>query len=205
MTLQNGCITGSTAYLWTDTAYWDGETGEVIGYDSKAFELLNFPAAGVLSCHGGNPHEIALDIGRAVPTDVAELLSAASKALRAYCSRGGGGRVLLATNLDGPGLYIIASDQIWPDREPFEPVGLDSFTMSGNDTEAYQTALAEGFTPERMAKVIDAQITRPFDGMGALGKLGPRSWIGGNVVEFAVAADGATSRVLRNVDPEAAL
>ncbi|MCV0384251.1 MAG: hypothetical protein K5799_12530 [Erythrobacter sp.] len=204
MTLQNGCVTGSTAYLWADTAVFHGETGDCIGFDTKVFELLNFPAAGTLSCHGGNPHEIALAIGRALPFNVSSLLSAAVEALRAYCSAGGGGRVLLASNIGGPALHMVASDQIWPGYAPFEPVELQSYTSSGNQTPAYVAAVQNGFTPESMARVIDAQIAEPSEGAGKLALLGPRVWIGGNIVQYAVSSNGVESRVLRNVDSEAA-
>lgn len=204
MTLQNGCVTGSTVYLWTDTAWWNGETGEEIGFDSKAFYLRNMAAAGVLSCHGGNPHEIAFEVGRAAPGNVAELLSTTADALRAYCLRGGFGRVLLATNLDGPALYMIASDRIWPDREPFEPVGLHFYTSSGNQSAAFQLAAAAGFTPQRMERVIEAQIAETFDGTGPLANLGKRRWIGGEVIEVSIAPAGVESRVVRSVEAQAA-
>lgn len=203
MTLQNGCITGSTAYLWTDTAVWNGQTGEVACYDTKVFTIQTWPAAGVLSCDGGNPHEIAFAIGNAYPEDVPALLAATVKALRSYCLSGGRGRVLLATNLDGPRLYMIASDGAGL-GQPFEPIELLSFTSSGNSSAAYQLAIANGFTPERMARVIDAQIAEPIEGTGNLAQLGKRVWIGGNVVEFAITAEGVEGRVLRPVGAQAA-
>lgn len=202
MTLQNGCVTGSTAYLWTDTAHWDEATGEVVCYDTKAFQLQTWPAAGVLSCIGGNPHEIAFAIGKAWPSDIPALLAEAVKALRTHCLAGGSGRVLLATNRDGPRLFIVASDGAGV-GEPFEPVELLSFTSSGNKSAAYQLAIDKGFTPDRMARVIDAQIAERFDGVGSLARFGNRVWIGGNVVEFAVTPDSVDSRVLRSVEKEA--
>lgn len=203
MTLQNGSVSGANAYLWTDTAIWNGSTGEKLGYDSKAFTITTWPAAGVLSCHGGNPHEIAFAIGNAYPTDEAELLKATVDALRAYCLKGGEGRVLLATNKSGPRLFMVASDGAGL-AEPFDPVELLSFTSSGNKSAAYQLAIANGFTPERMARVIDAQIAEPGEGMGRMAAFGAGVWIGGNVVELAVTPEGIKDRVLRNVDSEAA-
>lgn len=75
---------------------------------------------------------------------------------------------------------------------------------SGNSSAAYQLAIANGFTPERMARVIDAQIAEPIEGTGNLAQLGKRVWIGGNVVEFAITAEGVEGRVLRPVGAQAA-
>jgi hypothetical protein len=203
MTLQNGCITGSTAFLWTDTAHWNAKTGEVVCQDTKLFQLQTWPAAGVLSCIGGNPHEIAFAVGNAWPQDVPELLDQTAKALRSYCLAGGSGRVLLASHLDRPRLHMVASDGAGLGA-PFEPVELLSFTSSGTNSAAYHLAIANGFTPERMALVIDAQIAEPFEGTGSLAAFGKRNWIGGNIVEIAVTSKGVESRVLRSVDAQAA-
>jgi hypothetical protein len=200
MTLQNGCITGPSAYLWTDTLYWNGETGEPIGFDTKAFQLQTWPAAGVLSVSGGNPHEMAFAIGNAWPLNVEALLAETVKAVRTYCRSGGFARVLLATNLHGPRLHMIASDGA-ASGEPFEPFELLSFTSSGNQSAAYHLAVGAGFTPERMAKVIDAQIAEPFEGVGVLERLGKQNWIGGNIIEIEVKATGVESRVVRALQP----
>lgn len=198
MTLQNGLIHGSTAFLWADTAHWCGQTGRHLCNDTKAFQLHTWPAAGILSCHGGNPLTIASAIGEAWPVDVDDLLRAAARALYSYCAAGGGGRVLLATNLDGPRLFLIASDGagLGP---PFYPLELAHYTSSGNASPAYAEATRKGFTPARMARVIDAQIAEPFDGIGPLAHLGKRSWIGGDIVELAISPTGVDSKVIRTV------
>lgn len=201
MTLVNGLVEpGSTAWLWTDTAWWNGETGEVIAHATKAFVGQFWPFVGVLSVYGGEMfsivEEMADDIGN--PGDVATLLTATASALRGHCARGGIGRVLLATNLDGPRLFSIASDGAGI-AEPFEPAELLSFVSSGTGTPAYRAAIARGFTPKRMRRVIDAQLAEPFDGEGPLAALGRASWIGGQIVEIEVAREGAECRVLRAV------
>src|SRR5690606_27089271 len=117
------------------------------------------------------------------------------KALQAACVAGRSGRVLLATNLDNPRLFMVASDGAGL-GEPFEPVEMLSQTSSGNQTAAYKRAIKKGFTPERMADVIRAQIADPFEGEGDLAKLGKRVWIGGDIVELAINRTGVDSRVI---------
>lgn len=199
MTLQNGLIYRRKAYLWTDTEYFCGETGRSLGTDTKNFYLHTWPAAGVLSFHGGNPLTIATAIGEQWPVDVDDLLAKAVDAVRAYCAAGGTGRALIATNLDGPRLFVIASDGagLGP---AFCPLELTHYTSSGNTSRAYQRALRLGMNPARMAKVIDAQIAEPFEGIGPLSRLGKRRWIGGEIVQMEVSATGVENRVIRTVD-----
>jgi hypothetical protein len=196
MTLQNGMVQGRKAYLWADTAYWDGGTGELTCYDTKAFQGLFWPFGGIMSCYGGNPHNLAKAIGYAEPSDLSDLLTKARNALLGYCADGSTGRLLLASYENGPHLHLIASDGAGI-AAPFEPVEVDFYVSSGNDTPAYKMAAKRGFTRKRMSKVIDAQITQPFTGAGVSAELGIRSWIGGNVVRMEVSDSGVTSVVER--------
>lgn len=198
MTLQNGLVQGRKAYLWADTAFWDSQTGDLVCYDAKAFQGLYWPFCGVMSCHGSNPHDLARTIGYAEPSNLSDLLAKARNALIGYCATGSTGRLLLASYEDGPRLHLIASDGAGI-AAPFEPVEVDYYVSSGNDTLPYKMAAKRGFTPKRMAKVIDAQIAQPFTGAGELAHLGKGSWIGGNVVRFEIGESGVTSDVERAV------
>lgn len=196
MTLMNGCVHDGTTTLWTDSLWWDVETGNPAFNAVKGFQGTFWPFAGVVSC-AGEPLLIEDEIG--LPADVPELLEQVRAALRAYYMRGGAGRVLLGTNLDGPRLFLIASDATGI-AAPFEPAELLSFTSSGTGTAAYRRAIERGFTLKRMRRVIDAQIAEPFDGEGSLASLGRQTWIGGQIVEIEVTPAGVDSRVLRQVE-----
>ncbi len=199
MTLQNGLVHGRKAYLWCDTAWWNTATGELVCMDSKAFSGACWPFAGTLSTWGDDPHLIVKHLGRLAPVGLDHLLTAARAVLREFSVEGRGGRLLLASYDIAPRLHMIASDKIWQEVEPFEPVEIDHFTSSGNDTAAYRVAAAKGFNPKRMRRVIDAQCVTPFAGVDALAGLGDRVWIGGNVVRLEVGAEGVTSAVERAV------
>ena len=181
MTLQNGLVHGRKAYLWADTAIWDGTTGEIACYDTKAFQGLHWPFCGIIACYGRNPHDLAKAIGYADPSNLSDLLFKARNALIGYCADGSTGRLLLASYEDGAHLHLIASDDVGF-AAPFEAVEVDHYVSSGNDSTAYKMAMKRGFTAKRMSKVIDAQIAQPFTGAGMATELGNRVWIGGNVV-----------------------
>lgn len=197
MTLQNGLVHGGEVRLWCDTAYVDPSTGKVAWFDTKAFEGLTWPFAGTLSLVGATVDcfNVPAAIASAYPANVAALLNVTREALIAYSARGGAGRVLLGAWEDEPQLWIVASDGAGL-VAPFEPAELDFYTSSGNRSAAYQLAVANGFTPERMLTVIDAQRAEPHvsDHVAALGE---GHWIGGNCVELAVRSSGVTSRVVR--------
>jgi|TARA_R110002049_G_scaffold3488_4_gene26100 hypothetical protein len=198
MTLQNGMVQGRKAYLWADTAFWDSQTGELVCYDTKAFQGLYWPFCGVMSCYGSNPHDLARAIGHAEPSNLSDLLTKARNALMGYCSTGSTGRLLLASYEDGPHLHLIASDGAGI-AAPFEPVEVDYYVSSGNDTLPYKMAVKRGFTRKRMSKVIDAQIRQPYGGGGISAELGEKVWFGGNVVRLEVSDRGVASEVERAV------
>ena len=115
-----------------------------------------------------------------------------------YCSTGSTGRLLLASYEDGPHLHLIASDGAGI-AAPFEPVEVDYYVSSGNDTLPYKMAVKRGFTRKRMSKVIDAQIRQPYGGGGISAELGEKVWFGGNVVRLEVSDRGVASEVERAV------
>lgn len=201
MTMQNGLVHRRKAYLWCDTAYWDGVTGEMIGQDTKAFQGLHWPFAGVLSLWGDDPFAVPRDVGEACPSNLDSLLSTVAESLRSVARKGGGGRVLIASYTDRPRLHVIGCHGMFPGSGfgPFEPVELGHFVSSCNETDAYKAADASEFSPAAMRQVIDVQCVTPFEGHGQLALLGPRVWAGGNVVRIEVGAKGVTSAVERPV------
>src|SRR5690606_22677760 len=144
------------AWLWTDTAYYDVQSGELLCYDTKAFQGLEWPFAGTISGIGGNPLEIASAIGFAYPSDMASLAAATADALRAHAARGYMARVLLAGWQDAPYLCLVSTDECA--GEPFVPCYVEHYLNAGNHLPSYHRALKRGLNPKRMARVIDEQI-----------------------------------------------
>lgn len=198
MTLQNGAICGDKAYLWCDTAYFDARTGDLLTCAAKAFQGLSWPFAGVSCSIGGNPQEIAFEIGKSWPEDVPGLLSETSAALRRYAAKGYLARILLATWIDRPQLWLIATDNDTGEGA-FVPCEVLHYVNSGNGLREAERAFRRGITPKRMARVIDAQIANPVPAAGPLGAAGYHVQFGGNVVEIEVSREGVGSRVLRAI------
>jgi hypothetical protein len=201
MTLQNGMIDAQKAYLWADTGFWDMNTGELVGHDTKLFQGTGWHWAGSVTTWGAPQRNLISDISFGNVKTLDSLLLSAVEALRAFVANGGGGRVAIASYEDRPRLHMIACHEMFPGSGygPFEPTEVGHFVCSGNETPAYRDAAAKGFTPERMRAVIDAQCLLKWEGQGPLAALGPRTWIAGNVVRVDVGADGVTSAVERAV------
>lgn len=199
MTLQNGLTHGRKAYLWCDTAYWDYSTGDLAYHAPKAFQGKSWPFAGSFSTWGGDCLAIAEHIGNSHPKDLGELLDVTVDAMRWFAKTGGDGRILLASYHNGPHLHVIPCHEIFPGYAAFEPVEIDHFVCSANQSDAYKMAARLGMTPKRMRRVIDAQCVTPFAGHANLAGLGDRVWIAGNVVRLEVSAAGVTSAIERAV------
>lgn len=114
---------------------------------------------------------------------------------------------MLASYDGGPHLRVIPCHEIIPGYAAFEPVEIDHFVCSVNQSDAYKMAARLGMTPKRMRRVIDAQCVTPFAGNADLAGhadlagLGDRVWIAVNVVRLEVSATGVTSAVERAVCP----
>lgn len=199
MTLQNGLVYRNKAFLWTDTAHWDLETGEVVEHGGKVFKGNAWPYAFALSTWGRALGPIADHIGHHNPQSLADLLEAATDALRWYVREGGGGRVLVASHDGKPRLHMIACHDLFPGSGygPFEPVEIDYFVCSCQDSAPAQVAAREGFNPKRMRRVIDAQCSTPWEVQGGLEKFGRRAWVGGDIHRIEVSAQGVTGTLER--------
>ncbi len=201
MTMQNGCKDATTAYLWADTAYWLMATGDLAFHDTKAFHSTTWPWAASLTTWGEvSPMQLMGDISYSDTKDLDSLLASSVDALRGFVRDGGGGRILVASFEDKPRLHMIACHEVFPGSGygAFEPIEVEHFTSSANETEAYRQAAGD-MTPQAMRRVIDAQCDTAFVGQGPLAKLGPRVWVGGNIVRVEVGADGvktASERVV---------
>jgi hypothetical protein len=160
MTLQNGAIIGSKAHMWCDTAFMDAATGKTVFYDTKAFQGLFWPFAGTTTTIGGNPHQLMRNIGNAYPKDHDELVEITRRQVIGYAAGGHLVRVLLATCNPSPRLVMVASDDLGF-AKPFEPVEMTAYTSSGNQSAAYQLAIANGWTRARMLSVIEHSTPNP--------------------------------------------
>jgi len=200
MTLQNGLVHGRKSYVWSDTALWDGHSGKAIAHGAKAFQSDSWPFAAAFSTWGPHPEMIGEIMRNADPKDLSEVLETAADSMRWLASIGGFGRVLVASHEDRPRLHLVPSGEVFPGYAPFEPVELDYFVCSGNQTAAYRIAAERGFNPKRMRRVIDAQCETPWAVESGATDLGERVWIGGNIVRIEVSAAGVTSHIERPVD-----
>ena len=196
MTLQNGLVHGKATYLWADTAYWNSETGEMVGHETKVFFGSDWPYAGSFSCTGGNPHYMSLSVLDAKPSNISELIEATRSALHEYCANGGHGRLLVASFDGNSRLHLVASDDVGF-AKPYEPVEMDLYTSSGNASQAFKMADKAGWNPKRMGKVINAQIKEPIELQRPIHCAGEKSWIGGNIEQYKVARAGVKSRIVR--------
>lgn len=200
MTLQNGAVCGRNAYLWCDTALWSGETGKIIGHAPKAFLGESWPYAMTFSTWGPS-HEALIEIMKAAESaDLDEALENASDALRWFVSIGGLGRILVASYEGRPRLHIVPSSELFPGYAAFEPIELDHFACSGNQTTAYRIAARRGFTPKRMRRVIEEQCETPWAVESGYGELAEQVWIGGDVERIQVSAAGVSSQIEMAVD-----
>lgn len=86
------------------------------------------------------------------------------------------------------------------DEPAFKPFEILRHVRTGQGLPGYQEAVADGLTPQSMAKVIDAQIASPFVLRGPLSAAGERVWFGGGIVQIEVLRTGVKERVIRLVD-----
>jgi hypothetical protein len=203
MTLQNGLIYRDKAILWTDEGYYDAPSGKLLFLASKAVKCQWPPFAVSVSSNGGHPHEILSAIAGASPCDLSALLSACVDALRAYAAQGYIAGLLVAAWEGEPRLFYV-STLAQHDEPAFKPFEILHHVCTGQGLPACQGAIAEGLTPRNMAKVIDAQLARPFAAEGPLSAAGERLWFGGGIVQIEVSRTGVKERVIRMVEQETA-
>jgi hypothetical protein len=202
VTLQNGLIHNGKAYLWTDTALWEAETGKRIGDVAKAFTGLEWPWAAVLSGTSlpQDPFRVQAMIGAAYPASPADLIEVTRDALRREAIEGRMCRVLLAYPCPtyGARMFHIAADS-WPGRVAFEPFETIEYMSSGNGSLWAAQFAGRDLTPREMRRFIDYQIADPGESVH-----GWPSRLGGNLIETKVSAAGVKSRVVREIDGAAA-
>jgi hypothetical protein len=201
MTLQNGFIRGDSAYLYSDTAFHDLATGQLLGQFAKVYSLpTGFPCAVSLTTIGGMQNELVDKIGYSVTLD--GILEQCSKSLRAYCAAGHLARMLVAAYYDGPRLFLIAydSDKLPSGGEPFVPVEMTHVMSSGNDLPEYAAMIAAGFSTESVDAFHEAQISHGMTYDDAPDHLRDRrNWFGGQLCEVAVSGRGVELNVIHEI------
>jgi hypothetical protein len=204
MTLQNGCVYRDKAFLWTDTAMWEVQSGRVIGHVEKAFRGTNLIWAAVYSgtFSTKDPYRVQRFIGESYPSNSRHLIEVSRQALLEQAAQGLMGRILLAFPCanEPPCLLMIASDAMMG-HKPFEPYETAHHMCSGNG-EPWAAEFADlDMTPRLMRRFIDHQIRTPSPTvMGWTGHS-----IGGNVLELEVSANGVKAKVVRTAKQVASL
>lgn len=194
MTLQNGLIHNRTAYLWTDTAFYDPATLAIIGHGDKAFHGTDWPWIGTASgtFPSNQPMMVPQAIADARPKGPKSLLEATSAAVRDAFLRGFSTRILLAVPCPDHGarMFMVASDEL-PFANPFQPCETVQYMCTGNGDVG---APCDPETPAQMRQFIDWQATlsgETIDGLSGL-------TIAGNLVEVELSRRGIRSRVFAN-------
>lgn len=206
MTLHNALLHEDRAFLWCDTAFYDMDTGELVGFDAKAFACQVPPFAGILSSLRGNPHSIANAIGEARCHDVRSLLKATEAALRNFEVAGGLATILLGVwdEIEERARLFHARtcDGLPGDEEPaFLPFEIGSCINTGNDLPICADLAAKGLNPRRMRQIIDEQLKHPFElALPNANGVSVKGQYGGNVLEIVVSRSGVESSILRPVE-----
>lgn len=192
MTLQNGAIHDGTAYLWSDTAWFEHGTGRMIGTGPKTLHGLRWPWAvstTLVGCDQTSFAGIVGHVGNADPADIPALLDTCTDALRAFTEAGEGrtGRLMVAAwdyTLNTARLFFITSDVVvGPAFEPAEALHLVS---GGTGSDAYRGFVDSGNQPKHMQSLIAVQRKEVWNVPG----FAPGHYVGGEVVRHAVTAEG---------------
>lgn len=198
MTLQNGAIHDGTAYLWSDTAWFEHGTGRMVATGFKTLHGLQWPWAVSTSLIGADLASvvsIGKQVGNADPADIPALLDACTDALRAFIGGGDNrtGRLMVAAwdySLNTARLFFITSDVVvGPAFEPAEALHLVS---GGTGSEAYQRFVESGNQPKHMQGLIAVQRKEVWNVPG----FAPGHYVGGEVLRHAVTAGGVRAVIV---------
>lgn len=206
MTLQNGLVMGDTAYLWSDTGWFDPATGALKLIGGKVLQGLTFPFAVSFSSNGGNPYMMFDAIEARFPISLPALLEGAVEGLRAYAATGHVGTLLVAAWEDEPRLFLIRSfDGLsGHDESAFEPIEVLHHICNGAGSPELEALRSAGLSRRRMHRVNDLLASRPFDYHESFGVQHGRRGIGGTIVETTVTRGGVRNTVIRTLDEQAA-
>lgn len=198
MTLQNGAIHDGTAYLWSDTAWFEHGTVRMMGKGVKTLHGLHWPWAvstTLIGADSASVVNIGKHIGSDDPTDIPALLDTCTEALRAFTEAGENrtGRLMVAAwdyALNTARLFFITSDVVvGPAFEAHEALHLVS---GGTGSEAYRRFVESGNQPKHMQGLIAVQRKEVWHVSG----FAPGHYVGGEVLRHAVTADGVRAVVV---------
>jgi len=186
MTLLNGLCGKRSVKLWSDSLYVGlGDNADEF-YGSKAFAGLDWPFAAAFAAINGNPKQLICDMGNAKPANLLDLLACATTAAENY--QGDTIRMLIAAYEERPRLFLISSEQMpLGYSTPFQPVEVDHYADGALAVPAGRMAVKRGYNVKRMRTVAKQLAETPEE--PRLG-LGMRHWIGGDIQEITVDADG---------------
>lgn len=157
MTLQNGLVTQSAAYLWSETGLFTWETRELVGHENKIFVGAGWPWALIHSGTEDVWSEVEYAICAAQPSSLGVLVDCIQAALKPHLGHEwqGGQRVLIAAYDEGPQLLIIGTKEL-AGYPPLAPVPIHPHMVS-SDSAAIRREVSRGVTPETMAGIIRQQ------------------------------------------------
>lgn len=203
MTLQDGIVTGKSAYLWADTAYF-ADDGAVAGFGSKIIHSTEWPWAITTSIIGATPQcflTIARNIGGPRVPCLGDLLDVAEAECRRWVAEAPGRTLrLLIAGWDKfareTRLFMVSSDGAGA-HLPFAPAELGHLVCSANDTPEY-AAIVNGGGADAMAAMIDRQRASTFDSPG----YPPGRYIGGDCIRVRVSRTGVKAKIIREWNDE---
>ncbi|MBV1918572.1 MAG: hypothetical protein KUG65_11010 [Sphingomonadaceae bacterium] len=201
MTLQNGFVLGSRVNLYADTAWLQMPAATVGLFYPKALTGQRWPYA-VTTTYLGNPEidHLAARLELEDPDTPDDLLGSLRGALKDYRTKypDSVARFLVGSwdsQRAKARMHVMATDHLGF-AEPLQPVELNAYVSSGNQSPAYQAASDKGWTQARMLDVIDAQRASPFES-----PIHPPVYgVGGAAVELTVSRKGVRSQVVRQWD-----
>lgn len=198
MTLQNGLLHQGTAYMWSDTGWWDAD-GRRVGTAPKAFEGSLFPWAGTLSgvSPPGEPYRSVKLLADRLSLSPAEVIQDAVGVLKDEDAQGRSGRLLLAFQCPrrGAALCHIAADAM-PDRLPFQPVMVGKYVCWGANEDWYAPFAGRDLTPAEMRQVVALQLQGNAAAMFEIEVQDPVS----DVIETRVSRDGVSHTRFRLIN-----
>lgn len=201
MTLLNGLALGDRALLWSDTAYIDPTTRQLLTYAPKSFALPQFPAAIAWAAIGTNAGLIVSVIQRQKVQTLGQVLSEAEEALRLFMQAQEGpamARLLVAGwcfGTERARLFVLSTVE-GPDMRLLDGEEAAHFIGSSMDLPEVKAAAAEDLTPEAMVSIAELQRGQAF-GYPELG-VDPMHSIGGQLIEHEITRDGVRSRVAKD-------
>ena len=157
MTIQNGLLHEGVAYLWTDTAHWDPDTGKRVLVSGKVYQGTVWPWAVAIS---GDSHDIATQLGKFMNATPGGLLQDARTALEAEAEQGRLHRLLFAWPDEYGGEAPLCSimSEAACGIGAYEAVPVRSFLCWGKDADWFEPFRGKALTPADMREIVKLQM-----------------------------------------------